>query len=126
MSDSPHKTVEQNDISTRPTSTDLVFWIILSHTTSFYWVFNEGYIHLIPPSNYKRDPNIWIPFVYSDAGQNSSLHLSYLATQSCHVGVGTYQYDYIVPNNYGGMVFEIIGVVEGKPEVARIKEGRVW
>ena len=46
--------------------------------------------------------------------------------ESHHIGVGTYQVDYLVPNNYGTTMFEIVGMIEGGAEVARIQEVRAW
>lgn len=42
------------------------------------------------------------------------------------VDIGKYQYDYVIPDGIGNIYFEIIGNVEGMPEVARIKEVRTW
>ncbi len=42
------------------------------------------------------------------------------------VDIGKYQYDYVIPDGIGNIFFEIIGNVEGMPEVARIKEVRTW
>ena len=42
------------------------------------------------------------------------------------IDIGTYEYDYVIPEGIGYIYFEIIGNVEGMPEVARIREERVW
>lgn len=46
-------------------------------------------------------------------------------TEENHVGVGEYQVDYIIPCGREPLKFELWGLIEGMPEVARIKVERV-
>ena len=47
-------------------------------------------------------------------------------TEENHIGVGRYQVDYIIPEGRSALVFELKGLVEGMPEIARIEEKRIW
>ena len=42
------------------------------------------------------------------------------------VDVGTYKYDYVIPDGFGYIVFEMSGTVGGMPQVTRIREDRRW
>jgi hypothetical protein len=52
--------------------------------------------------------------------------LESIPLEDCRKDVGMYQIDYVIPDGLGNLFFEIVGDVEGMPEVARIKEERVW
>ena len=58
--------------------------------------------------------------IHNSSGVTETIPLD----ESHHTGVGTYQVDYLVPNNYGTTMFEIVGMIEGNPEVARIQKAR--